>query len=350
MTSAQITPFEIPRDRFKRPLVIPPGGGKPVAYTRCTTFVGGIEDTYKLGQWQQRHVALGIATNPDLADAVRTSDLDDKGGLNNLCDEAKDRAGASDSARIGTYLHAVTEAADRGQDPMGVPLPELAMPRSKEDFLPDLAAYMAATDGLKSTAIETFGVLDNLKIGGTSDRIVKIGGKKYIADLKTGSVEFGSLKIAAQLAVYARSHLYDWRAAAALGNNASAEQARALRTAPGVEVDKGLVIHLPQGTGTCTLYWVDLLAGWEAVRVCRDIREKRTLRFRDLFSMFAAPVAQVPVTEGESFVSPTVMSLARQITECVSADAVRALWSANASDWTEDLTKVAKGHIASLSQ
>jgi hypothetical protein len=38
---------------------------------------------------------------------------------------------------------------------------------------------------------------------------VEYGGKRYIADLKTGSIEWGTLKIAAQLAVYARSHTYD---------------------------------------------------------------------------------------------------------------------------------------------
>lgn len=346
--TTDFSPVEIPRDRFGRPYVIPPGGGKPVAYTRCTTYVGGIEDTYKLGQWQQRHVAMGLAMSPSLLSAVQQSDLDDKNALNDLCDKAKEAAGASDSARIGTYLHAVTEADDRGLDPWAVPMPDLASPRTPSDFEADLEAYRVATQGLTSTAIEQFGVLDNLRIGGTCDRVVRIGGKKYIADLKTGSVEFGSLKIAAQLAVYARSHFYDWRAAMALGANANAEQASELRTVPGVEVDRGIVIHMPQGTGRCTLYWVDLIEGWNAVRVCRDIRQKRTAKFRDLFSSFAAPVSSVPVEDGESFTLAPVMSLAGLIQQETTAEGVRDLWQANAAAWTAELTSLAKAHIASL--
>ena len=32
---------------------------------------------------------------------------------------------------------------------------------------------------------------DDLKIGGTPDRIVEMDGEKYIADIKTGSIDFG---------------------------------------------------------------------------------------------------------------------------------------------------------------
>jgi hypothetical protein len=355
MTTAQeFVTTSIPRDRWKRPLVVPPSGGKPVAYTRCTTFVGGIEDMFKLGQWQQRHVAIGLAMRPDLMAAVGSSDLSDKGALNDLCDAAKEAAGASDSARIGTYLHAITEAADRGADPSAVPVPELAVPRRREEFLPDLAAYTEATAGLKSVHIEEFSVLDQLRIGGTPDRIVKLNGKKYIADLKTGSVDLGHLKIAAQLAVYARSYLYDWRAGVALGSSATIEQAKALRTPTGVEVDRGIVIHLPQGTGQCTLYWVDLLAGWEAVRVSRDIREKRTVKFRDVFSTFTgedsapvAPVMPTPIPQPTHEV-PAGPDLPALIGKASSAEAIRELWYAHQAYWTAAHTELANTRIASF--
>src|SRR5689334_2925212 len=61
---------QVPRDRWQRPLVVPPKGGKPVAYTRCTTFVGCLEDTFNLSRWQQRMVALGLNDRPDLLLAV----------------------------------------------------------------------------------------------------------------------------------------------------------------------------------------------------------------------------------------------------------------------------------------
>ena len=37
---------EVPRDRFGRPLLIPPHGGKPIPYTRCTTSIRRADDTY----------------------------------------------------------------------------------------------------------------------------------------------------------------------------------------------------------------------------------------------------------------------------------------------------------------
>ena len=41
---------DIPRDHWNRPLVVPPGGGNPVPYTRCTTFIDPLEDQYNLTQ------------------------------------------------------------------------------------------------------------------------------------------------------------------------------------------------------------------------------------------------------------------------------------------------------------
>ena len=57
---------ELPRDRWGRPLITPPEGGDPVAYQRVTTFVGALEDTYHLGQWQIRMAVLGTARRRDI--------------------------------------------------------------------------------------------------------------------------------------------------------------------------------------------------------------------------------------------------------------------------------------------
>ena len=58
--------LEIPRDHFGRPLVIPPGGGKPVPYRRCTTFIDVLADRFNLELWKQRQVAVGLSRRPDL--------------------------------------------------------------------------------------------------------------------------------------------------------------------------------------------------------------------------------------------------------------------------------------------
>lgn len=339
-TSAQP---EIERDRWGRPLVVPPQGGKAVGYTRCTTFVGTIDDTWNLSRWTQRLVARGVAERDDIRAAVLDADPNDSRRLDDLCEEAKEASGGNDAARLGTYMHAVTEAADTGGDPAAVPLPPLAKPREAAEFAGDLAAYMAATEALQAVAVEQFSVLDTLMVGGTPDRVVGYQGKRYIADLKTGSIEWGTLKIAAQLAVYARSRPYD----VATGQRLDPH---------GAETNRGIVIHAPIGTGTCTLYWVDLLAGWEAVRLSKLVRDQRKQRFRDLATAldFTADVPSEPVQDGDTLVSlpeqvgSRATTIADLITHAPDRDSIAALWRAHAADWTEAHTQLAKARIAAL--
>jgi len=319
MTTTVAPTPEIRRDRWGRPLVTPVGGGKPTAYTRCTTFVGTIEDTYNLAKWQQRMVALGLADRRDLQLAV-AAHREDKAKLNGICESAIEAAKGSAAATTGTALHAITETYDRGNE-VG-PLPD--------DAQADLNAYIAATKGFKPIHIEQFMVQDPLKIGGTPDRISRYEGKTYVTDLKTGSLDFGFLKIAAQLAVYARSRPYNVETGERMEPH-------------GADLERGIVIHLPAGSATCTLYWVDLLIGWEVVQLCRRVREKRSLPAHAVFSPVGGPAA-VPNP------APAPVPLAAQIFACASPDAVRALWRDNASAWTDDLTAFAKQHINALTE
>jgi hypothetical protein len=312
-----ITPRpEIPRDAWGRPLVVPPGGGKPVPYTRCTTFVGCVEDTYNLSRWQMRMVALGLSERPDLRLAI-AAHREDKTRLNELCEDALEAAKAHAAATTGTALHSFTEQMDRGQELRGVP----------DEYLADLAAYAAATEELTAVQIEQFTVNDPLKIGGTPDRVVRFNGKRYIADLKTGAIKYGYLKIAAQLAVYARSRPYD------VVTNERLEP-------HGAELDRGIVIHLPAGSGECRLYWVNLLEGWEAVRVARDLRAKRSIGFKALFDPLDATTPPRVTDPGDD--------LRLLITAAETADVVRQLWRDHAARWTDQHTELAKLRIAEL--
>jgi hypothetical protein len=277
-----------------------------------------LEDKYNLQKWMQRNVALGLSVRPDLQLAV-SAHREDKRELDKICQAAQEAAQSSKGATTGTALHAITETADRGLDVGVIP----------EAFQADLAAYLDATKDLTATHIEQFCVLDSLKIGGTPDRVVKYQGKRYIADLKTGSIEFGILKIAMQLAVYARSQTYDYGTGE--------------RGVHGAELDRGLIIHLPAGEGRAELVWVDLLEGWNAVRVARDVREKRSLKYRDLTTPFDAPV-QVTVLP-EPAPAPDLPDL---IKKCATSDAVRQLWSLNTGFWTQEHTNLAAAHIAAL--
>lgn len=232
----------LPRDRWGRPMVVPPDGKKPVAYTRCTTFVGCLEDTYNLSLWQQRMVALGLADRPDLMLAV-AAHRDDKRRMNELIDQAREAATANAAATTGTALHTLTERVDRNE-PLGV------IPAA---YTADLTAYRDATSALTVEAIEQFRVQDDLRIGGTTDRIFQYQSRYYIGDVKTGSVEWGMGKIAMQLGTYANSTPYSWTT-----------KQRTPDPWP-IDLDHGIVIHLPAGQGKCELLWVDIAAGWKAV-------------------------------------------------------------------------------------
>lgn len=258
---------EIPRDGWGRPKITPPDGGKAVAYTRCTTYVAALEDTYGLTKWKMRQVALGLADRSDLLLAV-SAHRDDKKELDRIADKAMEAARSSAAATTGTALHTLTELHDQGRA-IGV-LPDSARA--------DLNAYITATAHLRYAAIEQFRVLDELRIGGTADRVIDLGDRYRIGDVKTGDIELGIGKIAMQLAVYARSVAYT-------GDGTRHPDAKPM------DLDTALIVHLPAGQGRCTLVEVDIAAGWEAVQLAAQVRAWRARK--DLARPVAVDTTQV---------------------------------------------------------
>lgn len=165
------------RDRWGRPMVVPPLGGKAVAYTRCTTFVSALEDTTGLAKWQQRKVAQGLCSRPDLLLAIASLDdpeRADKSALGRICEQALEAAQHKVAATTGTALHKFCERLDFGVSLGNVP-PHL---------VDDVKAYQLATEVLEVVGVETFTVQDHYRIGGTFDRLVKVNGVLTIGDLK----------------------------------------------------------------------------------------------------------------------------------------------------------------------
>jgi hypothetical protein len=252
VTQLYTPPPEIVRDRLGRPLVIPPGQehtGATVPYSRVTTFVGAIEDRYNLEKWQQRMVIIGLTDSPELLLSA-AAHRDDKNMLNTIAEDAQMVAKARAPATIGTAVHKFIADIDRGLDVGLVP----------GDYERDLNAYQRATVMLKHLHVEQFMVNDDLLLGGTPDRIVELWGKRFIADAKTGDISRPG-KIAMQLACYAHSKLYD--------------VTTHTRTPIDVDQNNAIIIHLPAGTGECTLYWVNIAAGWDAVQLAHKVRQWR---------------------------------------------------------------------------
>jgi len=268
MTTAPITQWRhatVPRDRpWKRPLIIPPGqhaDAKLKPYTRATTFIGCLENTHNLQLWKMRQVARGLAQRPDLLMLVSSlgpqPEEDDeyrdwRSKMDEVCEQALEAAESSAPANIGTALHAFTDRIDRGQ-PLG---------KVPKEYQRHLRAYEAATQDLTAVHIERFVVNDEYQIGGTPDRISLLDGhdKLIITDTKSGDkLSYGMGKIAMQLAVYAHSQFYD-----------PTDGRRS--DIPNIDLERGLVIALNAKRGTCDLVWVDLVAGFEGVRLANDVR------------------------------------------------------------------------------
>ena len=247
------------RDRWGRYLIPDPTTGKKVPWIRATTWAKTCSDTFGLTKWELRMTAVGLARRPDLLAQVATvtdpDDPDAKKLLGAVCEDAKEAAGASVRRNLGTALHAMTEHLDAGRD--------FTIPDAHRA---DLDAYQAATAGLiiDPAHIERIVTIPELSVAGTFDRLVTHDGQLMVADLKTGrDVLMGMGEIAIQLALYAHATtIYD----PTTGEHA---------TMPGVSKETALVFHLPVGAGTCTVYEVDVAAGWEMAQVCGTVRAWR---------------------------------------------------------------------------
>lgn len=330
-TFEDVPQTEPSRDRWGRPLVIPPNGGKAIAYTRATTYVGVLEDTYNLAQWQKRMVAAGLAQRPDLqlrAASLGLQPQDDaekgkwKRAMDEVTEAATEAAASSAAATIGTAIHALTERLDRGLDVGVVPA----------QYQPHLKAYEEATRDFTAIHIERFTVLDSLKIGGTPDRILQIPGhdKLIIGDVKTGSVEYGTLKMAMQLSVYAHSLIYD-------------VQAGRRQQIGDVDQERGLIIALNAQTGRCELLWIDIAAGWEAVQVATQVRAWRARK--NLTQPYQRPTLAVvpdPITPDAD------AALIAAINAATTPDELVQLWQAAGTRWTPRHTELAAARKAQL--
>jgi hypothetical protein len=245
---------EIPRDRWGRPLIEPPDGGKPVAYTRVSTLSKSLDKQEALTKWKQRMTAIGVSQRPDLIALVQATRQDDRKTLDDACEQALAAAKSGAAANTGTALHSFTERIDEG-----VPLEEIV---ASDLIKADLAAYRDRVAGLRMLAAETFVVQDEIKCAGTFDRLIQIDGRAYVADIKTGQHEPNYPHgVAVQCAIYAHGTGYRPR----VGRTASLASI-------GVDLERAVLIHLPAGQARCDLYWLDIAAGWEMAQTATRVR------------------------------------------------------------------------------
>lgn len=249
---------EVRRDHYGRYLLPHPDTGVEQAWTRATTIASTLSDRYALEQWAQRNTVRGIGLRPDLYALASSSTADDKEQLNRIVRQAQEAAASNSSANLGTALHQLTERIDRDEI-LDVP----------DTWKPDVDAYLSALieNSLKVHSIENIVVNPQYGVAGTFDRIVSLNGSLYVADLKTGAnvIQYGMGEVAIQLALYAgASHVW-----------VPPPRPPGYAPMPAVNQDVALVIHLPVGTGTCNLHWVDLEAGRQGIEIAMAVRDWR---------------------------------------------------------------------------
>jgi hypothetical protein len=245
------------RDQWDRPLILPPGGGKPVAYRRASTVAEVLEDHFGLQKWELRLTAEGLAQRPDLVQSIHGAS---KREVGKIVEEAMEAAGASVASRNGSTMHRLTETLDNtGDVPTGLPSNITAM----------LEAYEKETARFKVLDTEKFVVCDKIKVGGTYDRRLydEHTGLTVIGDLKTGqSLSHLALKAPAQVCVYAAGVWYDLDGE---------------REPHGADRNRGLMIWLPwtdnPSEAICEVRWLDLRIGRQLVKEAFRVEQFRKL-------------------------------------------------------------------------
>ena len=262
---------EFSRDGYGRPLITPADGGKPLAYTRFSSLGQVLEDRFGLEKWKIRTSGRGLALRQDLFAQVAACPDDDAKRLDGLMQQALEAGGGSVGANMGTALHEFTQRVDQG---------EITVDDIPEPWRADVQAYVDTirAHGLTivTDLIEVTLVNDELQLAGTADRFYRTRqGTLICADLKTGkAIGANPLAYMVQLTAYAHSELY----------NIDTGQ----RTPIGdVDLETGLIIHLPAGRAVCDLYEVNLKSSLLAARLAVNV--KHWQKRRDLITKLPAP-------------------------------------------------------------
>ncbi len=250
------------RDRYGR-YILPDTNGNPISYTRATTVASTLEDKHGVHQWEIRKAIKGVVmSDARIATAQAHNPDTDRGTYRELIQSATDAAGATDARQLGSALHKFTEEIDHGLKTIDdIPPP----------YQERVAAYYTKIGEygihIEPEGIERILIDDNANVAGTADRVPLIfpDGNRYIGDLKCGSdpLRYGAMAICCQLAMYAgHTATYDL--------NSGKRQPRI-----DVNLEWGVIIHLPaNGTG-CELHWVDLTYGWVVYQTALRARELR---------------------------------------------------------------------------
>lgn len=290
-----------PRDRYGRYLIPDPETGKPRSWMRATTLAKTIDDPTNLTNWKCQRTAVGVATKPSIQAGIIAAQ-GDKRELNRQVEAAMEAAGANENRELGTHLHRLLELVDTGHlNPAEVPDP----------WAKDVAAYQRALKRHSLTVnpdlCEVVLLNAPLGVAGMTDNIyTDHEGQLVIGDKKTGGY-IGWLSFAMQFAIYATAtHIYR-------------PDTDTLTEAPTFRQDHTLMVHVPAGSGTCTIEPLSVEAGYDAVLMALEVRRTRAM---DKRHKIVATTWQPPVLE---LVPPATGPDDEQAARHLRADLVRRI-------------------------
>jgi hypothetical protein len=293
--------------RWNSPSVLMPNGKRSI-YGRFSNAGKILDDESNLTDWKLRTIIVGAANRPELL--AQVSILDPKADKNELRDIAEEcvTAGKGKERSVkGTAIHGMFDHLDLNDD--WDPAPQwLGLCNS---YLETLELW-----GLVPVDVEVNCVHHGFRLAGRMDRryrstrtlvtpdnrTVPIG-SMIAADTKTGQVlEYAAGSYATQLAGYATSERYE------------VETDETIPFDPPTYQDWGLIVHADSGGTEVAMYWVDLNAGLEGLKLSQQVKQWR--QRGDLLALGAGPVmaTSAPVPS----VAPVVAPVAPEALEAPS--------------------------------
>lgn len=309
---------EITYDGWGRYRLPHPDTGKEVGITRVTTVAGALEDQFNLKMWDRRKMLEGLVI--DRGPLVLAAQVFKDYGWDPQSREAKDKlddiakhildiADSNAGAKTGTLLHSITEDHNQGE------FIRAGQRAAKAGVSGNMLAYVDALARYEIEVLprymERVVFIRELNAVGRLDNLTTEMGQPLmrVFDLKSQkSMDWGALKIAIQLAMYANAE--------AMFN----EDTWTWEEMPPVDKEIATVCWLPvlkdQEEKLCQLYDVDLEWGWKwakaSVKV-RTARKNKPLTLRVAPSRSLALAAPAVVLEPKP--EPEPEGMFRDLTE-----------------------------------
>jgi len=308
-----------------RPMILRPGKKRAEPYLRASEVSKLAVDSYGLNIWQQDRIGAVVARDEKIRQEWLAVDPEEKGEAfwkRKALREKTIRAWTAGKSYnrgagvAGTKFHAVTDHHDSD-----------TLFDVSDEFADDLAVYQNVLSQVGTVlATEAFVVNHELGIGGSLDKLIQsdlltpdgeVAGV-VVADLKTGKVDKKELEFGMQMAVYANSYPYDPSRPTGYSDSWFV-----------VNRKWGMVIHLPLGSNSANVIWVDIGAAWEIVKAVITIKETRNI------TTVKALTIGGPTIEDKIRNAPTKRALA-------------LIYQDHKHEWTTELKALAEARRAAI--